>query len=218
MNKILIFPLVFISLNCFSQDYLSVNYSLIYSNFIFTSSSGKLDKVITSKLNTGYAANYQFLYRNGFFIRGELGYKEFGALATFNELKLMWDFNYLDANVGCGYIFNNYKFKPYVGISLYGSYLTNANLTIDGNYYNILQNDSTKIKNSDFGINGFLGVIFPLSDITSVYLEVNDAKGLSQLDPKPNEKLYNTAFSVRLGVKFLLGKDLSKSKYDFMFK
>lgn len=218
MNRKLLLPLLFLATNCFSQDYLSVNYSQIYSSFNFTSSSGQLDKAITTELNKGYAANYQYQFRNGFFFRGELGYKEFGALASYNYLKLSWNFNYLDVNAGGGYIFDNYKFKPYAGISFYGSHLSGANLTIGGNYYDMLQNDSTKIKNNDFGINGFIGGIFPLTDITSIYLEITETKGFNQLEPSLNEKLYNTAFSFRLGVKFLFGKDLNRSKYDFMFK
>jgi hypothetical protein len=214
MRKILFLPILFFTLNSFSQNYVSVNYTQIFSNFIFKNSDGERDKTLKSDLKSAYALNYQKVFKKSFFVRGEFGYKTFGALSILNNQKLAWNLNYLDLNIGGGYIINNFKIKPYVGAAFYGSYLIRANQTIGENYYDMLQNNS--IKKNDYGVNVYLGAIHSFSDFASIYVEVAQTRGLNQLETSSNQKLYNTAISVRLGLMFLIGK--TDNKYGFMFK
>jgi hypothetical protein len=214
MKKILKLSILFLSLNSFSQNFVSVNYTQISSNLIFTNSGGQRDNTIKATFNSAYAVNYQKCTKSGFFLRGEFGYKAFGAISNYNTELLSWNLKYIDVNIGAGYILNKFKFKPYLGASFYGAYLFSATQMIGVNYYDMLK--SNTIKNNDFGINAFVGIIHSVSEFASVYIEVADTRGFNQLETAPGQKLYNTAVSVRLGVSFLIDKD--DNKYNFMFK
>src|ERR1035437_1440149 len=147
MRKMLNLSALFLTLNSFSQSFVSVNYTQIYSNLVFTDADGKKNDNLRADFKSAYAINYQKYFEKGLFIRAELGYKAFGAVSNFGTEKLSWDLNYIDANIGGGYMYKKYKVRPYIGASFYGAYLIRATQMIGADYYDMLKNKA--IKNND---------------------------------------------------------------------
>jgi len=208
MKKIFISSFLFLTLNSFAQDYLTVSLAKSFSSFNFTNSKGEKDKTIKTVTKNAYAINYMQVLDTIFFVRVELGVKEMGAYSVLNTEKITWNLNYADVNWGGGFILSVKKAKAYLGASFYGSYLLNANQTIGANYYD-MKKDNT-IKKNDFGINAFIGTIYPISTSTSMVIECAKSFGLNQLDASSNQKLFNKALFLKLGFTFRL-KTLKKN-------
>jgi hypothetical protein len=208
MRKIFISSFLFLTLNSFAQDYLSVSLAKSFSSFNFTNSEGQKDKTIKTVSKNAYAINYMQVLDTIFFVRVELGAKEMGAYSVLNNEKITWNLNYVDVNWGGGFIMSVKKAKVYLGASFYGSYLLNANQTIGVNYYDMKKNNS--IKKNDFGVNAFLGTIYPISTSTFMVIECAKSFGLNQLDASSNQKLFNKAIFIKLGLTFRL-KALKKN-------
>jgi len=209
MKKIFVLSTLLLALNSFAQDYLSVSLYKSYSNFNFTNSQGEKDKSINAVWNNSCAINYQQIINTHFFVRGELGIKAMGAYSVLNTSKITWNLNYMDINWGGGYILLIKKIQAYAGASFYGSYLLSANQTIGANYYDIKKDNS--IKKNDYGINAFIGAIYPISNTSSFFIECAKSIGLTQLDEGSNQKLYNKAMFFKLGLMFKLNTRKKKT-------
>jgi len=202
MRKIFVLCFVFLTLNSFAQDYLSLSLAKSFSSFNFTNSKGEKDKTIKTVSKNAYAINYMQVLDTIFFVRVELGVKEMGAYSVLNTEKITWNLNYMDVNWGGGFITSIKKAKAYLGASFYGSYLLSANQTIGANFYDMKKENT--IKKNDFGINAFIGTIYPISPSTFMVIECAKSFGLNQLDAGSNQKLFNKAIFLKLGLTFRL--------------
>lgn len=208
MRKIIALLLLSVVINhAYSQDNFSIHFAQTYSKFKFVDSEGNVDENLSSDIRYSYGVNYNKIFESGIFIRPELAYKNFGAISILNNKKLSWSLHYADINVGGGYIINKYKFKPYIGASLYFSYLYKADQTIGLDYYDMIDNGG--IKKFDFGLNAYLGVSYSFSEVAGVFFELRNCTGFNQLEPNKEEQsqeLYNRAFSFHFGLAFSIVK------------
>ncbi len=190
-----------------AQDNFSIHFAQTYSKFKFIDSEGNADENLSSDVRYSYGLNYNKFFSSGLYLRPELGYKNLGAVSILNNQKLSWSLHYADLNLGGGYIINKYKFKPYVGASLYFSYLYKAEQNIGLDYYDMLENKD--IKNIDFGINAYCGVFYNFTEMAGVFAELRNSTGLNQLEPNnegETQRLYNRAISIHFGLTFSITK------------
>jgi hypothetical protein len=173
---------------------------------------------MTSSLKLSYGVNYTKVFHSGFFIRPEIGYKNLGAQSILNNQKLEWSLNYIDFNLGFGYLVHLGPVIPYIGVAPYYSYLYKASQTYGNDYYDLLVNKG--MKTTDYGINIFGGLKYQFTEITSAFVEIRNTTGLMQLEPNSetgkNEKLYNRAISFHLGISFnIVNKNRARRRSNF---
>ena len=198
-----------------AQDDFSLFFSQTYSKFKYIDSEGNSSENLKSDIRYSYGINYSKIVANGIFIRPEIGYKNLGATSMNNNQKLSWDLHYADLNLGGGYIHNKFNLQPYGGCSFYVAYLYKAEQTIGINTFDLL--DAKELENIDFGINVFAGLRYVFTDAAAILIEIQNSTGLQQLEPnngaEQNQKLYNRAFSGRIGLLFLISGQNGKSKF-----
>lgn len=218
MKKII--PLLLFSAQSvlFAQNNISLQYMPTLATFKYTDSQGDADPNMRSAFKSSVGASYTHTYNSGFFIRPEIGAKNMGATSALNNAKLDWSLNYLDFNLGIGYIKYIKALAPYIGASPYISYLYKARQTVGTTYYDLISNKG--LKQNDIGINLFAGLRFRTSEIISLFVEVRNSMGLTQLEASAansgSEKLYNRAVSFQLGMSFtLLPKYVAKRRTNF---
>lgn len=219
MKKLLaVYFTIYVSSALFAQNNVSIQYMPTLATFKYTNSHGDTDPNMRSAFKSSVGANYTHTYRSGFFIRPEIGAKNLGATSALYNAKLNWSLNYFDFNLGIGYTKYIKSLAPYIGASPYISYLYKANQTVGTTYYDLV---STKgLKKNDFGLNVFAGLRFRTSEIISLFVEVRNGIGLTQLETSSanggSEKLYNRAVSFQLGVSFsLLPKHIARRRTNF---
>ena len=146
-----------------AQSSLTFDAGQLFSKYKFISSDGtNLSKDYSYNISGNYNLGYQFATKSGLFFRAGLGMKKMGASLVYDELNYNWSSQYLSVNIGVGYILNKYRFKPYVSVTPFYSYLLKATQSTGTENYNIRRNNS--IKNSDFGLQVTPGVKFTLSE------------------------------------------------------
>ena len=200
----------------FGQDHISLNFAQTYAKFRFIDSQGEKNENINTDIRYSYGINYTKVFDLGFFVRPEIGYKHLGALSVLGEnQKLTWNLHYADINLGGGYIFQPFQIQPYVGASIYYSYLFKADQTIGSSYYNLM--DADELKKSDVGVNLFAGIIYAFNKSNMVFFEIRNSTGLMQIekniDDAQNQKMYNRAFSLSFGLSFKINKTESSSSF-----
>ena len=86
------------------------------------------------------------------------------------------------------------------------SYLYKGSQEIGSSYYNLIE--LKKIKRIDLGVNALYGANINVSPTFKLFIEGRHTIGLSQIEKDANnQKLYNRAFSIVLGIKVTLEKD-----------
>jgi len=190
----------------YSPDNFTINFSQTYSRFKFIDSEGNVDENMKSDIRYSYALNYNKIFESGFYLRPELGYKNFGAVSIFNNQKLEWNLHYIDFNIGAGYILYVKKFKPFFGASFYTSFLYKAGQLIGINYYDMMENDA--IKTIDCGFNLHAGATYSFNEMVSLFIEYRNTTGFTQLELNSetvqSQKLYNRAMSIHFGLCFYI--------------
>jgi hypothetical protein len=204
---------IFVSIQGFSQGFVSLKFSPMFTKFEYKDSLTKVDPNMKSDLRWSYAVDYKNVLPFGLYVGGELGYKNMGAISSVNDQKLDWNLHYLDLNLGLGYIYNKAKIQPYVGVAFYFAYLFKANQSVGSNNYDMLYHKA--IKASDFGFNGNVGLKFAISNRIGLFGEFQYTRGLQQLEQTNTQKMYNTGMGVRVGLSFLI--ENTNSRYNFMF-
>lgn len=195
--------LLVLTVTSFSQSKVSVNLGQTFSKFRFRDSQGNEDPNMTFVVKNSYGLAYENLLYKGWFIRPEIGYKNLGAQSYSNNTNLLWDLHYIDLSAGGGYMFLTKSIRPYVGASMYVSYLLKANETIGSDSYNLIANNA--LKKFDFGVNVFTGVKYRIENNIDIFVECRWSNGLLQLDNNLNggsKELYNNATSFHVGVVF----------------
>ena len=189
--------------------FVSFDAGQVFSTFKFIDSQGK-KKIFTNNITGCYSLGLQYAYKNGIFIPIYLGMNKAGASMIYNGMKVNWNIQYVNADIGIGYMTNKRKFtlkiegkviKPYFSISPYFGYMLKGSQTIGPDAYDIKQNKSMKI--IDFGLNFSSGLKIALSKYFAIYAEYKYIFGLQNIELSSVQKTYNRAYSFNLGVAIL---------------
>ena len=186
-----------------AQDKVNLNFAQVFSGFKFKDSNGFKDETLSKDIRYSYAVNYEKVFGIGIYVKPELGYKNFGAKSDFDNTDIVWNFHYLDVNVGVGYIFKPFRLKPYGGMALYYSYMYKGDQKVGAAVYDILAMKT--ISTYDYGFCVDLGVRYDFSENSGVFFEYRNTVGLHQMDKNldgGSRELYNRASSVRFGLSF----------------
>lgn len=186
-----------------AQSNVTFDAGQIFSTFKFIDNQGNQEKDLTSNITGCFSLGYHYLLNNGLFIRTNIGMRKAGASKMYNEMNVVWNIQYADANLGLGYMLNKWRVKPYFSASPYFAYMLRANQTIGPDNYDIKKNES--IKTTDFGLSLSPGVKIALSNYIAFYAEYKYILGLQNLE-KSDQKSYNRGFSINLGISVTIVK------------
>lgn len=204
MKRILILLFaVTMHVHLLAQDKVNLNFAQVFSGFKFKDSDGLKDESLSKDIRYSYALNYEKLLGMGIYIKPEIGYKNFGAKSDYDNIDIVWNFHYLDLNLGGGYIFNPFRLKPYGGVALYYSYMYKGDQKVGAAVYDILAMKT--ISKHDIGFCLDLGLRYDFSETSGVFIEFRNSFGLKQMDNNlegGSRELYNRAHSVRFGLSF----------------
>ena len=188
-----------------AQSFVTVDGSQAYSTFKFTSTAGETAKEYTSLSAGAYSIGYR-AYKKMLFIRANAGPRKAGAAYNASASDISWSLNYLDIRVGGGVELDKWRLKPFLSAGGYYSMLMKGQQQMDGLVYDLKKNK--EIKPSDYGIAVIPGLRLFVSDAISIYTEFAYLQGLQNIETDPDQKLYNTSYSMTLG----LAINMTKSK------
>jgi len=193
----------FISVN--GQNKIGMTFSQNFSTFRFTDSGGNVS-YLAYTIKFGYGASFQKGFDSNIFAEGFMAYNIKGANSTAEHELVDWSFHYFNAGANAGYRFSFGNFYPLAGAGLYYGYLIRADQFFGETYYNLISEGD--IKRNDFGINLFAGAEYDYSSSGSLFLRINEALGLMQLEKSENtnQEMYNRTFSIQLGLQFVIAK------------
>lgn len=197
LRSILLFPILFFVIQSTAQSNVTFDAGQVFSTFKFTDTLGVQEKDLSNNISGCFSLGYQYVLNNGLFIRANAGMRKAGASMVVDETNINWNFQYADANMGLGYMFNKWRLKPYASVSPYFGYMLKASQTIGPDTYDIKQNKS--IKTTDYGLFFSPGFKLALSNLVSFYAEYKYILGLQNLE-KSEQKSFNRGFSINLGV------------------
>jgi hypothetical protein len=171
-------------------------------------SKGETDNSYSNAISAAYSLGYQNAFKKGFLFAINAGLNKAGASKEYYGVNYNWTLQYATARVGIGYQINKWRIKPYVLASPYYSFLLKANQTTNDENIDMKQNKS--IKAFDYGLMGTAGLKIRFSDYIGIYTAFNYIYGLENIEMSANQKLYNRAFSVTLGVSATITKSTAK--------
>lgn len=206
MKKFAVFVLfLMLFINLSAQDRVGIFFSQNYSTFRFVDSeNNKSDLDFTIKY--GYGISFQHLLNDNLFFEGFLSYNNKGATSANDVDKLDWSFHYVNLSADCGYKFHMGRLQPQGGIGLYYGRLLKADQMIGSSYYNLLETSS--LNNNDIGFSLFAGLDYEFSPEGVVFLRLNEAMGLLQLENSStsDQEMFNRTFTLNLGLLFSIKK------------
>ena len=181
-----------------AQSSITFDAGQIFSTFLFYNSNGNKDNNYKYNLSGAYNLGYQYDGQSGLLFRSNVGIKKMGSSLVHDGLNYNWILQYLSLNIGGGYILNKFRFKPYIVVSPFYSYLLTATQSMGNENYDIKENNS--IKKFDCGFQFTHGVKLTLSEYISIYSELNYILGLQNIETSPSQNLYNRGFSINIGI------------------
>lgn len=211
-RKKLLFPL-FLSLGCslIAQDLketkINIFFGQMFSSLYYRNSNGETDEYLNNNIRSTYGVQYQKFVTGFFYLRPELSYKNMGAQSEVNNVKLDWDFHYLDLSLGAGigrttrFVHKDYLIKPYIGGAFYIASTYKAQQTIGNQSINLQK--SNDFNTFDFGLNLNGGIFFDFSQSIGIMLEYRYNQGLRNLENNSGsgkQRMYNYAHSLVFGM------------------
>lgn len=188
------------------QNELHLGFSQTFSSFNFKSSTAEKDEFVSSDVNSGSAIGYNISFPSWMDLRFDISLLNMGARAAYENESVKWDLNYINTNVNFGLRYKKSLVQPYVLLGPYMSYLYKGSQEIGSSYYNLIE--LKKIKRIDLGVNALYGANINVSPTFKLFIEGRHTIGLRQIEKDANnQKLYNRAFSIVLGIKVTLEKD-----------
>ena len=193
-----------------AQSSLTLDASQLSSNFKFVNSEGEADTVYNPTYTGAYSLGYQYATEGGFIARAKVGMRNAGATMIYDDANYLWDLQYADAKLGVGYRYNPGRFKPYLIVSGYYSYLIKGNQVQGTTNYDLIEGG--ELQRGDYGIVINPGVTLSLSEYISVYTEFSYLMGLQNIEKQPLEgvdevqKSFNRAYALTLGLAFTITK------------
>lgn len=182
----------------FAQSIVTFDAGQVFSTYKYTDSQGNTEKNLTNNIAGCFSIGYHYKVQNGLFVRTNIGMRKAGASMLVDGMNVSWNVQYADANIGLGYLLNNWRLKPYVSVSPYFGYMLLANQTIGSDNYDIKKNKSMAA--TDFGVFFSPGLKVALSNYIAFYAEYKYILGLQNLEKSAGQKSFNRGFSINLGV------------------
>lgn len=199
-NLIFLLVVPFTFFQSFGQDEVYLSFSQTFSSFNYTNSEIEKDVFVDSDVKAGSSIGYYINSPSWMDLRLDLSLLNMGARAAYDSESVKWDLNYINANVNFGYRYKKTNLQPYVLLGPYLSYLYKASQEIGTTFYNLIE--LKKMKRIDLGVNILYGVNLKVSSSVFLFLEARHSIGLYQIENDVNnQKLYNRAFSIALGIK-----------------
>ncbi len=178
--------------------------STVFSTFKFVNSDGAVDRNYTANIGSAYNLGYINSMPCGLLAGLNIGLREAGASKEVYGTTTIWNFQYAEARLEIGYIYNRWKLKPFVLISPYYSSLLKASQAFNEQVFNIKSDDA--VANYDYGLIATGGINVRLSDLISLYTSYNQIYGIKNIETTTGQQLYNRGFSVSLGIALTITK------------
>ncbi|HOF20533.1 MAG TPA: outer membrane beta-barrel protein [Bacteroidales bacterium] len=202
MKKYMILTVLVINLLPLAgQNKIGVSFNQIYSTFRFKNSEGEIED-LKYTIKYGYDIIWQYKILEVFFVEGSLSYNCKGASSTLGVQKLDWSLHYANAGVNAAYKMTIGRLSPHGGAGFYYGRLLKADQLIGSDYYNLME--TNYIRKSDIGTNIFAGIAYDYSENGSVFIRLNEAVGLLQLEKNDlsSQRMFNRTFSIQVGLFF----------------
>ncbi len=187
----------------FAQSNVTFDAGQVFSTYKYSDSLGD-EKSFSRNITGCFSIGYQYIIDNGVFIRVNAGMRKGGASLIYNDLKVSWQVQYADANLGVGYMYSKWRIKPYFSVSPYYAMMLKAEQTIGQDNYDIKENKSMAA--SDFGLYLSPGCKVSLTNSVSCFFEYREIIGLQNLENTGGQKSYNRGSSINIGVSIALIK------------
>ena len=192
-----------------AQSSLTIDATQLQTNFHFTNSEGVVDPAYLPNYNGAYSIGYRFVSLNSIMVRANVGMRNAGATMVYDDTNYMWDLQYVNGQLGIGYMLELGRFNPYLNIGGYYAYLLKGTQLQNDVSYDLIK--AQEMQRTDFGAFASPGVSITLSDYISVYTEFNYLMGLKNIETIPEggtatQEGYNRAYSATLGVAFTITK------------
>jgi len=188
-----------------AQSKITVNSSLMYTNFSFKDSQGAKDTSYTGAFSQAFHVGYRYMNaRGGLLIRADLGMRNANATIFYDNSNYIWDLQYLDLKAGAGYLYSFGSIGAYMTLSPYFGYLLKGNQVLNNENFDIKKTQS--LSNIDYGFFVSPGAQFNISENISFYTEFSYMMGLQNLETGETGQITkNYAFALTAGVTFSLG-------------
>jgi len=204
-KSILLFFALFFVKHSTAQKSMAFDAGQMFSTFSFTNDVGEKQKDFSHNISGCYSLSYQdSLLMKGMFYRAGLSMRKAGASMILDGMDINWNLQYVDANVGIGYMLSKNRFNPYLYIAPYFGYMLKGNQTIGTYAGDIVKSKS--MQTTDLGVFFSPGLKVTLSDYLSIYTEGKYMLGLQNIETTSGQKTYNRGFSINLGVAITLTK------------
>ncbi len=188
-----------------AQQSLTMDATQSISTFNFIDSNNAKQNVDYEGILTGdYGIGYRQIFNKSIIARAGLGKRNNGANYVYDNMNYSWRLQYIDINIGGGYMYNLGRFSPYVILSGYYANLLRGIQVLNNEEFNITE--SGILNKSDIGIVVNPGVNMKLSDYISTYLEFNYTRGLNNIETDASQKAANISYGLTLGLSFSITK------------
>lgn len=192
---------LFITSESKAQLRLTVEGTQFVSNFVYSNSAGEQDKDYRFKLTGAYRVGYQVRFGKGFYFRNTIGVRESGATLVYHNVNNDWSLQYVDIQMGLGYIFDMESIDLYLSASGYNAHVMRANQRLNNLNYDLV--DLNEFKTNEFGVFGQGGIIVDLSPQLDLNVGVNYLRGLTNLETSEDaQNTKNAAAGFDLGIAF----------------
>lgn len=192
---------MFISDQTKAQLRLTVEGTQFVSNFMYSNSAGEQDKDYKFKLTGAYRVGYQIRFGKGFYFRNTVGVRESGATLIYHNVNNDWSLQYVDVQMGIGYLFETESVDLYLAASGYNAHVMRANQRLNNLNYDLV--DLNEFKTNEFGVFFQGGFNVDLSPQLDLNIGVNYLRGLSNLETSDDaQSTFNTAMGFDLGIAF----------------
>ena len=200
--------LLFILMTAYSgllhaQSGITLEASQQYTTFKFTDSQGvRLNSEYSGLFTGSYGAGYRFISDGGFMAGGTVGMRKAGATLVYDNTSYSWNLQYVQAQMGVGFMLKKETVSPFLLVSGYFGYLLRGYQTINNENFNIRKQESLNF--TDYGVLANPGAQLKINDAVSAYIELGYLMGIKNLEKDENQKATNLAYSATLGLSFTI--------------
>jgi hypothetical protein len=188
-----------------AQSSLIIDASQQFTSIRFTDTQGKdLNSEYSGTFTGAYNIGYRFISKGGFLLNSTIGMRKAGTTMVYDEMNYVWNLQYLNTNLGLGYMLINDVASPYLSISGYYAYLLRGFQTINNEDYDITKTES--LSRSDIGMSINPGIQLSATQGISTYIEFNYILGLKNIEADENQEAKNFAYGFTLGFSLLFNK------------
>lgn len=184
-----------------TQLRLTVEASQQVSNFMFLNSEGQKDNDYKAKLTGAYRVGYTVRWKAGPYFRNTIGLRNAGATYENNSINNDWSLQYVDIQLGLGYLFDFESLDLYADVSGYNAHLMRANQRLNDINYNLISSEQFVV--NEFGLIGRFGINMDLSYQLDLNVGLSYTYGLTNLEnAESNQTTKNRAPGFDLGIAF----------------